>query len=376
MTERPVLVNARFLLQGRLEGIGWYSHEILRRLVRLLPNRPFVFLFDRPYSPDFVYADNVIPVVAGPQARHPLLWYWWFEHTVPRQVLRHEAAVFFSPDGYGSLRTTCPQVITIHDLAFEHYPMQLPPMVRWYYRRYVPGYIEKADTVIAVSESTKSDILTRYGTSAEKVKVLHNGCNGEFVPLVPEAKQVERQKWTGGVPYFLFVSALHPRKNVTGVLRAFEDFKEQYNTPHKLVIAGRKAWGNADMERQYARMRHREDIVFTGHLDRHSLSRCLAATEALLYPSFFEGFGLPLLEAMHCEVPVITSEVSSMPEVAGDAALLVPPADPGAISAAMARIVMEEGLADALVAKGRVQRGAFSWDRSAAALADLLSAYR
>lgn len=166
-------------------------------------------------------------------------------------------------------------------------------MVRWYYRRYVPGYIEKADTVIAVSESTKSDILTRYGTSAEKVKVLHNGCNGEFVPLVPEAKQVERQKWTGGVPYFLFVSALHPRKNVTGVLRAFEDFKEQYNTPHKLVIAGRKAWGNADMERQYARMRHREDIVFTGHLDRHSLSRCLAATEALLYPSFLKASGCP-----------------------------------------------------------------------------------
>jgi glycosyltransferase involved in cell wall biosynthesis len=375
MHHKSILVNARFLLPGKLEGIGWYSHEILRRLVKLLPDTQFVFLFDRQFSPEFVYAENVLPVVAGPQARHPVLWYWWFEHTVPAILKRHHAAVFFSPDGYGSLHAPCPQVVTIHDLAFEHYPQQVPALVRQYYRYFTPRYIEKADTVLAVSHATRSDIINQYGTPDKKIQVWHNGCNGGFVPLTNEEKEIVRGTVTRGKPYFIFVSALHPRKNVVGVLRAFEAFKAKHGTPHQLVIAGRRAWGNAEMEQVYAGMRYASDIIFSGHLDRQALSRSLAAAEALIYPSFFEGFGLPLVEAMYCEVPIITSNVSSMPEVAGDAALLIAPEDPMAIANAMTRIVFEKGLKENLQEAARNRRGQFSWDRSAEGLAALLSAY-
>jgi hypothetical protein len=135
-----IAVNTRFLLEGQLEGIGIYTQEIFRRVVKLLPQHEFYFLFDRKPAPEFIFADNVKAVIVSPQARHPLLWYWWFEHAVPAVLKKYQIDVFLSPDGYGSLSTDIPQVITIHDLAFEHYPEQVPFLVNQYYRYFVPKY--------------------------------------------------------------------------------------------------------------------------------------------------------------------------------------------------------------------------------------------
>jgi len=373
--DRPIVVNARFLLPGKMEGIGCYTHEILSRVTSALPERKFIFLFDRPFDKNFIYGSNITPVVIPPQARHPFLWYIWFEWSVSRLLKSVDAAVFFSPDGYGSLRSDVPQVITIHDLAFEHYPEQIPALVRRFYSYAVPRYIQHADKIIAVSAATASDITSTYGTPAEKIRILHNGCTFTISTTTPSDNEQVRKALTGGVPYFIFVSALHPRKNIEGVLKAFDKFAAESGKPHYLVVAGRRAWGNKSMEETYENMANKDKVVFSGHLERADLFRSLSAAEALVYPSFFEGFGLPLLEAMYCDVPVITSDRSSMPEVAGDAALLVSPDSVKDISDAMYSVSADQALRESLVSAGQKQRLKFSWDQSAAQVAAILSAY-
>ncbi|HPB25791.1 MAG TPA: hypothetical protein PLE11_08500, partial [Bacteroidales bacterium] len=139
-----IAVNTRLLLDNRLEGIGWFTFETLRRIVTAHPEHTFYIIFDRPYHKKFIFSDNVVPVVVGPQARHPLLFYLWFEFSVPRVLKRIKADVFLSPDGYGSLRCRVQQLLVMHDLNFEHYPKDLPWIISRYYRYFFPRFARKA----------------------------------------------------------------------------------------------------------------------------------------------------------------------------------------------------------------------------------------
>lgn len=357
-----IAVNTRFLLTGRLEGIGWFTYEVMRRLVDRRPDDEFIFLFDRPFDPAFVFAENVKPVVVPPPARHPLLWYLWFEYTVPWVLRRQQADVFFSPDGYCSLRSRVPTVMVTHDIAHEHYPAQVPPLVRRYYQYFVPRYIQRAEQVVTVSQATARDIQQQYGTSSDK---LHPACNGVrevFKPLSEEEKAQTRQEFAEGQAYFFFLGAVHPRKNLARLITAYDQFCKATRSSVKLLIGGRFAWQTGEVNAAYRQAEHRDDIVFLGYLDGADLPRLVGSALALTYVSLFEGFGVPVLEAMHCDVPVITSNVSSLPEVAGEAGLLVDPTDVPAIARAMERIHADESLRAALVAKGRQQRKRFSWE--------------
>lgn len=360
-----IAVNTRFLLQGKMEGIGWHNYELLRRLVALRPDDEFLFLFDRPYDAGFVFADNVRPLVVPPPARHPLLWYLWFEWAVPRVLRKQQADVFLSPDGYCSLRTPVPTVMITHDIAHVHYPEQIPGLVRRYYNYFVPRYLRRAERVLTVSEAVRQDIHTYYGIPLEKMTVAHNGLRGQFAPL-PETEQAAvRQKYADGQPYFFYLGAIHPRKNLVRLIRAFDLFKKEIDSPVQLLIGGRMAWQAGPVQAAWQAARHQSAIHFLGYLDDREVERVLGAALGLTYVSLFEGFGLPILEAMHAEVPVITSNSSSMPEVAGDAALLVDPEDEKAIAAAMLYVWREPDFRQRLIAAGREQRTRFSWNRTA-----------
>ncbi|MCB0635166.1 MAG: glycosyltransferase, partial [Lewinella sp.] len=163
-----IVINTRFLLPGRLEGLGGYTHEVARRLVALRPSDEFIFLFDRPFDPAFVYDERVTPVVVRPPARHPVLWWWWFEQSLPRVLARYRADVFLSPDGYCSLRTACPTIMVTHDLAHLHYPDQIPWLVRSYYDHFVPRFLQRAERIVAVSEYTRRDIIRQCGIAGGK----------------------------------------------------------------------------------------------------------------------------------------------------------------------------------------------------------------
>ncbi len=361
-----IAINTRFLLPNRLEGMGWYTHELVRRLVARHPEHEYLFLFDRAFDPQFVYSDRVTPRVVFPPARHPVLFYLWFEHAVPRLLHSWNADVFFSPDNFLSLSTPTPTLLTIHDII----PLQIPEQVtRWshrqYYQYYLPKFIARADHILTISEHVKRSMQTECGTDPSKITVAYNGCRDAFRPLLEDEKQAVRAKFSEGKPYFFYTGAIHPRKNIPRLVRAFDRFKANTSAPALLLLGGRFLWDNAEVTEAIKASPYHGDIRLLGYVPEHDLPGLLGSATALAYPSLNEGFGLPVLEAMHAEVPVLTSNTTSLPEVAGAAALLVDPYNEQQIADGLARLYNDSNFGSHLVEKGRLQREKFSWDAAA-----------
>lgn len=368
-----IAVNTRFLIKDKLEGIGWFTYETLKRITKNHPEQQFLFLFDRPFSEEFIFSDNVSPLVIGPQARHPFLWYWWFEQSLPKILHKYEPDVFLSTDGFLPLSTftpagmkQCKLVPVIHDLNFEHYPDDIPFLARKYYKKYFPLFAKKASRIATVSEYSKQDISKLYKITVDKIDVVYDGANELFVPAPKERRTLKlplglEQKDL----YFLFVGALHPRKNITRLLLAFDQFKRAEPSEIKLVIVGEKMFMTSEMEQAYRKMSFRNEVIFTGRLGIESLKEVMAGAFSLVFVPYFEGFGIPIVEAMYCDVPVIASNVTSMPEVAGDAGLLVDPFSVDSIKEGMVKIYKDGALRARLIENGRIQREKFSWDNTA-----------
>jgi len=253
----------------------------------------------------------------------------------------------------------------IHDLNFEHYPDDLPYPERTFYRHYFPQYARKANRIATVSEFSRRDITNQYHVSPDKIDVVYNGANDRYTPLPESEKFLVRAKYTGGLPYFVFVGALHPRKNLTNLFRAFDLFREKTGIKMKLLIIGQKKWWTTGIKEAYDRMKFNMDVEFCGRLEPSELNRAISAATALTYVSYFEGFGIPILESFYCETPVITSNVTSMPEVAGNAAILVDPFSATSICEGMRKIASDPDLAISLNEKAKERRQVFTWQKTA-----------
>lgn len=366
-----IAVNTRLLLKNRLEGIGWFTYETLKRITRSHPEHQFIFIFDRPYDAEFIFSENVTPVVIGPQARHPFLFILWFEISVLRVLKKFKADLFLSPDGYLSLRTKTPSLAVIHDLNFEHYPQDLPGLIRWYYKTFFPRFARKAKRIATVSTFSADDIHKQYQIPKEKIDVVYDGANEAFRPLSVVEKNEALERFGSGSPYFVFVGALHPRKNLAHLFMAFDLFMKQRGVRDtKLLIVGEKKWWTEPIRKAYEAMTYKEEVVFAGRLNQFDLNLAVGGALATTYVSYFEGFGIPIVESFRCGTAVITSNVSSMPEVAGDAALLVDPFNPESIAAAMTTIDRDPMLRADLIRKGHQRQELFTWDKTAALLWD------
>jgi glycosyltransferase involved in cell wall biosynthesis len=360
-----IAVNTRLLLANKLEGIGWFTFETLQRIVKAHPEHSFYFIFDRKYDESFIFSENVKPVVISPPARHVILQYLWFEFSVPYALKKIQPNIFISPDGYNSLRSPFKNLVVIHDLNFEHYPEKLPWLIKKYYRHYTPLFANKANRIATVSEFSKHDIVKQYGIAPDKIDVVYNGVNNSYVPVNETTKLSLKRKYSGGNDFFIFVGALIDRKNIENLFIAYDQFKRNSGSNIKLLIVGSKMWHNKQLEVTYENMEHKKDVIFTGRLTVEALCSLTASAMAMTYVSYFEGFGIPILEAFAAGVPVITSNVTSMPEVAGDAAILVNPHDVDEIASAMQQINNNKPLRDKLIEKGFDRCKNFSWDLSA-----------
>lgn len=363
-----IAVNTRLLLKNRLEGIGWFSYETLKIITKQHPEHHFYFIFDRPYDEEFIFASNITPIVLFPQARHPFLFVIWFEISVRRCLKKIGADIFLSPDGYLSLSSKIKTLTVIHDLNFEHYPESLPWLIRKYYKYFFPRFARRADRIATVSEFSKNDIISKYKIAAEKIDVVYDGVHKVFSPLPEDKKSLVKTKFTSGNDYFVFVGALHPRKNICRLLISFNKFKEtisEKNSNTKLVIVGEAMFMTLAMENTFNKLKYKNDVIFVGRLSPEELHLAMGAAIALVFVPYFEGFGMPILEAMNCDTPVITSNVTSMPEVSGDAALLVDPFSVDEISNAMSKIITNQHLRMDLIEKGRRRRLDFSWEKTA-----------
>lgn len=360
-----IAVNTRLLLKDRLEGIGWFTYESLKRITQQHPEHEFVFIFDRPYSDDFIFSKNITPVVVSPQARHPLLYHIWFNRSVVKMIEKHQIDLFLSPDGYLPVNPKVKTLNVIHDLNFEHYPQDLPPFNRYYYKKYFPKFAKVASRIATVSQFSKEDIIQKYGIDEAKIDVVYNGANESFAPISPALKKLVVEKHTGGKPYFIFIGALNPRKNLVNLLKAFDIFKKTDKASIQLLIVGEKMHKTSEIFDTYENMNYKADVNFSGRLNGLELQKALASAIALAYVSYFEGFGIPIVEAFYTGTPVITSNITSMPEVAGDAALLVDPFSPEDIASALSKMATDKDLRENLIEKGDKRKLEFHWQKTA-----------
>ncbi len=360
-----IAINTRFLITGKMEGFGWYTYEVTKRLVENNPDHQFILFFDRPFDPRFVFGKNVTPVVLSPQARHPILFKIWFNYSVTRALKKYRADVFFSPDGYLSLKTDIPQVAVIHDINFEHFPEDLPKTARKYLRKYFPKFARKATKIITVSEYSKSDLVKTYGVPPEKITASWNGASDVFKPISEAKKSEVRNVVSNGQPYFLFVGALHPRKNLKRLLNAYEAFINlRPDSPYRLVIVGEEMWkGNSSLSPTNEAVKAR--ISFTGHVKLENLAEIMAAAAIFTFVPYFEGFGIPLVEAMKSGTPVLCGDKTSLPEVGGDAVMYCDPFDEKDILDKLIQLVDDTALQEKLREKGLERGKLFSWDRTA-----------
>ena len=360
-----IAVITRMLRKDKLEGFGVFTHEILSRMVKSHPEHEFLFLFDRKYDARFIYSKNVKAFVLLPPASHPRLLVFWYQYRLKWFLKKHKPDLLVSPDGGIPLDTSTPALSVIHDLNFEHFPGDLPIGVRNYYQYYYSRIAQIAKRLISVSEFSKEDIQKRYGVPSEKIDVVYNGVGAQFAPLTNEEISETRVRFSSSLPYFLFVGSIHQRKNLPNMMSAFTRFRSATGREMKFVVAGAKRWWNEEMENAYESSEFKKDILFIGRVNDNELPKITGAAFALLFASRFEGFGIPIVEAMKCGVPVITSKSSSMPEVAGGAAILVDPDSVDEIYNAMKLISDDESLRTDLSQRGKERAKAFSWDHSA-----------
>lgn len=365
-----IAVNTRLLLHDRLDGIGWFTAETARRMVLAHPEHEFFFFFDRKPHPEFLFADNVTPVVLCPQARHPVLWYLYFEWSTPMALKRYKIDLYLSPDGMMPLHPKVPTLNVIHDLNFEHASGNLKASHQRYMSHYFPLFARNATRLATVSSYSKKDIAETYGIPAEKIDVVYDGAHSNYRPHSDDEKEAIRQRFTDGHPFVIFISTILKRKNLANLLLAFDKVKEDKgNEELKLVVVGSRVWWQDELESAWNGMKHQSDVIFPGRVEPNDLSALLSAAEMLVYPSYFEGFGIPILEAMYAETAVIASRTTSMPEVGGDAVLYIDPSDIDDIAHAISRL-RDKTLRQEFIEKGRLQRQKFSWEITANLLWD------
>lgn len=360
-----IAVNTRLLLAGKMDGIGWFTAETVRRIVLAHPEHEFYFFFDRKPDAQFCFAPNVHPITLCPQARHPILWYLFFEVSVRHALKKYKIDLFLSPEGYMSLGTNVPTLMVIHDINFEHSKDYLKPSHQKYMTYFTPQFARYCSRIATVSEFSKQDIVAAYHIEPEKIDVVYDGAHEGYHPLNAAQQQETRNKYADGKRYFIFISTIIKRKNLATLLTAFDKFKQSDVEDMKLVVVGQRVWWQDELKHAYDTMQHKDDVLLVGRAEPEVLSRLLASATALVYPSLFEGFGIPILEAFHAETPVITSNCTSMPEVAGNAAILIEPTDVDALCGALSKVAFDPELCADLIARGREQRKKFSWDITA-----------
>jgi glycosyltransferase involved in cell wall biosynthesis len=360
-----IAVNTRFLIKDSLEGFGNFTAEIFGTMARQHPEHQFYFILDRPFTflPDL--PSNVSLQVVGPPARHPLLWKYWFDIKIPQVLKKIKADVFVSPDGFCSLTTKVPQCLVIHDLGFLQYPEAYKKTHYRFYKHFTPKFIKKACSIATVSEFSKQDIIGHYKTPADKIDVVYNGVKDGFQPLSFDKREVFKEKYSGGSEFFLYAGALQPRKNLVNLLKAFSIFKKRQKSEMKLMLAGRLAWKNDEFLELLKTYKYREDVVLTGYVEQSELEGLMASAYAMVYPSLFEGFGVPVVEAMKCEVPVLTSAHTAMEEIGEEAALYFDPASHTDMAEKLMLIYKDEDLRKSLIQKGNAVAKKFTWKRSA-----------
>jgi len=360
-------IDARLIFYHQA-GIGQYILRLTQALAQIARDDAFILFTSR--------KDKTIHI-PQPNVRQQPLWtpsHYRFERiTLSVELAPFALDVLHSPDFIPPRWTRCPTVITVHDLAFLRYPRFLTRASARYYGQ-VDLAARQATHIIAVSQSTKRDLINLLGVPESKITVIYEAAHPLFAPMdKTRAREFVRRLYNLPDEFVLFVGTIEPRKNLPTLLRAFKRLRDNYKMQLPLVIAGYRGWLVEEVDQALAEVQLGDALRFLGSVRNEELVYLYNAASLFVLPSFYEGFGLPPLEAMACGTPVIVSNVSSLPEVVGDAALLVAPDDVEGLAVAMARVLTDETLRNELRDKGLARARTFSWERAAR---ETLAVYR
>ena len=361
-------------------GLASYARELATHLLQMDPGISWsAFHYDR-------YPPVPLPAPLDALPRYVIPWgaYRWRLTTALRHFLGLSMDRFFAGvDLFHATEHLLPRfskvrtVFTLHDLIFLFHPETHKPLNRWFLTLMMPRFLRAADAIIAVSECTRRDAIRFYGITEEKITVIYEGVSPRFRPASPEAVRAVREKYSLPEHFILYVGTIEPRKNLTALLEAFHHFLATCSSLSapcdlrpatcdlRLVIVGKKGWLYESFFHRLRELGLDDRVIFTGYVPDEDLPAIYSAADLFVFPSLYEGFGLPVLEAMACGVPVVCSNTSSLPEVAGDAALLVDPTDVRALAGAMERVLMDKHLRAELRAKGLERAERFTWEGAA-----------
>ncbi|MCB9420619.1 MAG: glycosyltransferase family 4 protein [Ardenticatenaceae bacterium] len=362
-------------------GIGRYTRELIRALVDLDSDNEYRFFSARqpavlPVADPVLTAPHVIYRPAPLDERWLYRFWYRLRLPLPVQLVTGKLDLFHSPDFVlPPVSGRIPTLLTVHDLSFVHSPDTFPAQLVSYLNRVVPWSVQRATHVLADSLATKQDLMDVWQVPAEKITVLYCGVHPMFRPITDKdvLTAVRRQYNLGDASYILCVGTVQPRKNYQMLIRAFRPVADQY--PHNLIIAGGKGWLYDEMMAEVARQGLNGRVRFIGFVDDADLPALYSGADLLAMPSLYEGFGLPLLEAMACGVPVLSSNASSLPEVVGETAVTLPPHAQEAWSQTLLDLLANPNARQQMVAEGFRQSRQFTWEKSARQLLEIYASF-
>jgi glycosyltransferase involved in cell wall biosynthesis len=346
-------------------GIGRYAESLARALIARDPER-FALFYNRTQGTQPPQGLEGVPARTVRAGYKPWRMAVWLGHVVGVGFNRlvPDAALFHATEHLLPPLRGMPTVLTVHDMIFRLFPEHQKPLNYWYLNRTMPLYCRRAGAIITVSEASKRDIVAHYGLDPERVKVIYEAASPEFAPAPAEMVEEARRRY--GLPerYLLHVGTIEPRKNLTRLVEALERLREE-GLRIPLVVLSAKGWLYEDFFRRLEALSVRDAVHFTGYVPGPDLPLLYNGAVALAMPSVYEGFGLPVLEAMACGTPVVSSNTSSLPEIGGQAALYFDPHDVEDMSATIRRTWTDLDLCAAMREEGLAQAGRFSWERAA-----------
>ncbi len=360
-----------FAADGGKSGISQYMINVLQRLPRLDPAVRCVIFVPAAECGLFEPLPPGSEIVSVPDwMAHPVASILWHLFLYPVLLRRHRCDCAYLPAGNRRLGMWygVPSVSTIHDLSQLHIEGKYDPLRMFYIRRILPVMMQRLTRVVSVSHSTRRDLIEHARIRPELIRVAHNGADlSGFAGTLRDTANacIAREMGIDG-PFILYTARLeHPGKNHVRLLEALALLKQRGRLTHKLVLAGSPWNGSEVIETSIARLGLQDDVIMTGFVENRLLPELYAAADTFVFPSLFEGFGIPLLEAMAAGTPVCAANVSSIPEVVGDAALLFDPLSPADIASQLQRLLTDEQLRQSLVERGRQRAQQFSWEDAA-----------
>jgi glycosyltransferase involved in cell wall biosynthesis len=357
-------------------GIGRFVRALVSSLVALDAEDQFVLLHSSP-NPGAEVRAPASPNVSTSEFGLPERWLTILWHRlrvpVPVEWATGPVDIFHAPDFVLPPVRRARRVLTVHDLAFLLYPECADARLREYLMAVVPRSVRAADFVVADSANTLNDVICLLGADPARTAVVPGGVEPRFRPASPEAVADLRSRLGLAEPFILSIGMIEPRKNWQGLIRAYSMARARHGLPHRLVLAGPRGWLSDSIFEERDRSPFRNDVIFPGFVADDDLPALYTAADVFAFPSFYEGFGLPPLEAMACGTPVVVSDAASLPEVVGDAGLSVPAEDTAALADALERALLDEALRGRLRAAGLARAATFGWSAAAEAM---LTVYR